>query len=114
MTAHRLSRERLDSPPHKAAALLLAAARTDPALRRAAEQVQDALIALDDEAQTLRTELEAGEVRAEWGARYPDGQECGYGAGPEARARAEHLLKIHGGQLVQREVRIGPWSEVAS
>ncbi|MFR9807093.1 hypothetical protein ACL02T_33070 [Pseudonocardia sp. RS010] len=40
--------------PHKAAALLLAAARVDPKLRAAAEQVQDALIAMERELERRR------------------------------------------------------------
>lgn len=107
----------MTAAPHKAAALLLAAARIDPALRKAAEQVQDALIALDDEVERLRArdaEWEAGVVRTEWGARYADGEERGYGTSPEARDRAVYLLKLYGGQLVQRVVHTSPWTETTS
>lgn len=55
----RPTREQVDAIPHKAAALLLAAARPDPALRTAAMQVQDALIALDDEVRALRAEQQS-------------------------------------------------------
>ncbi len=53
------TREQVEAAPHRAAALLLAAARVDPTLRAAAEQVQDALIALDAEVRALGAELEA-------------------------------------------------------
>lgn len=61
MTApDRPTRERDGDDPHKAAALLLAAARVDPTLRVAAEVVQDALLARDAEVRALRAELTDG------------------------------------------------------
>ena len=101
----RPTREQVDGVPHRAAALLLAAARVDPKLRAAAEQVQDALIALDAELERLRArvaELENGPLI--YGARVPDGRVLALSESPG------HVAEGY----TQMQARRGPWTEVSS
>ena len=65
--------------------------------------------------------LPEGETRTEWGVRYPDGMEYGYGFGEsgERRARyrrARYLLDIYGpgAVVLARSVTTGEWREVES
>lgn len=99
--------------PHKAAALLMAAVRVDPVLRRAAEKVQDALIATDDEVERLRArvaELESGEIHVDWGVQLADGST--WQTVTEAGARLQ--AAVDGRPAMRRESRIGPWKELTS
>ncbi len=70
--------------------------------------------AVYDELQRLAAriaELETGEVRTEWGVRWPDD-----GADVEqhlSRENAERVARRETGQLVSRAVRTGPWTEAS-
>lgn len=93
---------------------LLGASSSGDLLRQAVVRNFDQVARLRAELAVARArvaELEAGEVRTNWGVRYGPNDADSYGRDEASarRAAAGHSL---GGALVRRECRTGPWVEV--